>query len=125
MKENVVKDKSFAFAVRIINLYKILTQEKKEYVMSKQLLRSGTSVGANIEEAIGGISKKDFRAKMSISYKEIRETTYWLRLLQATDYLEKQDFDSLFNDADELGKLLYTIIKSSKQAMSIRRGGSN
>jgi four helix bundle protein len=115
MKENVVKDKSFAFAVRIINLYKILTQEKKEYVMSKQLLRSGTSVGANIEEAIGGISKKDFRAKMSISYKEIRETTYWLRLLQATDYLEKQDFDSLFNDADELGKLLYTIIKSSKQ----------
>ena len=115
MKENVVKDKSFALAVRIINLYKILTQEKKEYVMSKQLLRSGTSVGANIEEAIGGISKKDFRAKMSISYKEIRETTYWLRLLQATDYLEKQDFDSLFNDADELGKLLYTIIKSSKQ----------
>ncbi len=115
MKENVVKDKSFALAVRIINLYKILTQEKKEYVMSKQLLRCGTSVGANIEEAIGGISKKDFRAKMSISYKEIRETIYWLRLLQATDYLEKQDFDSLFNDADELGKLLYTIIKSSKQ----------
>lgn len=76
MKENVVKDKSFAFAVRIINLYKILTQDKKEYVMSKQLLRSGTSVGANIEEAIGGISKKDFRAKMSISYKEIRETIY-------------------------------------------------
>ncbi len=115
MKENVVKDKSFALAVRIINLYKILTQEKKEYVMSKQLLRCGTSVGANIEEAIGGISKKDFRAKMSISYKEIRETIYWLRLLQATDYLEKQDFDSLFNDADELGKLLYTIINSSKQ----------
>ena len=115
MKENVVKDKSFAFAVRIINLYKVLTQDKKEYVMSKQLLRSGTSVGANIEEAIGGISKKDFRAKMSIAYKEIRETTYWLRLLQATDYLEKQEFDSFLNDADELGKLLYTIIKSSKQ----------
>ncbi len=76
MKENVVKDKSFAFTVRIINLYKILMQEKKEYVMSKQLSCSGTSVGANIEEAIGGISKKDFRAKMSIAYKEIRETTY-------------------------------------------------
>ncbi|MCK9291231.1 MAG: four helix bundle protein [Bacteroidales bacterium] len=115
MKKNVVREKSFEFAIRIINLYKNLTQEKKEFVLSKQLLRSGTSVGANIEEAIGGISKADFRAKMSISYKEIRETIYWLRLLHATDYLEEQVFEPMFAEADELGKLLYTIIDSSKR----------
>ena len=78
MKENIVQNKSFDFAVRIVNLYKHLSQEKREFVLSKQLLRSGTSIGANVEEAIGGISKADFRAKLSIAYKETRETTYWL-----------------------------------------------
>lgn len=113
MGENVVKDKSFDFAVRIVNLYKHLSQEKKEFVLSKQLLRSGTSVGANVEEAIGGVSKADFRAKLGIAYKEARETTYWLRLLHATDYLTDKEFESIFNDSDELCKLLFSIIKST------------
>ncbi|OPZ31339.1 MAG: hypothetical protein BWZ00_00585 [Bacteroidetes bacterium ADurb.BinA174] len=113
MKENVVKDKSFDFAVRIVNLYKHLSQEKKEFVLSKQLLRSGTSIGANVEEAIGGISKADFRAKMSIAYKEARETNYWIRLLHATEYLNDKEFESIYCDADELCKLLFTITQSS------------
>ncbi len=115
MKENVVKDKSFDFAVRIVNLYKHLSQEKKEFVLSKQLLRSGTSIGANVEEAIGGISKADFRAKLSIAYKEARETVYWLRLLHTTEYLNDKEFESIFYDADELCRLLFTIIKSSTE----------
>lgn len=86
MKENVVQQKSFAFAIRVVNAYKYLTEQKKEFVLSKQLLRSGTSIGANVEEATGGQSKKDFIAKISISYKEARETKYWLNLLTATDY---------------------------------------
>jgi four helix bundle protein len=83
---NIIQQKSFAFAIRIVNLYKFLTTEKKEYVLSKQLLRSGTSVGANIEESIGGQSEKDFISKISIAYKEARESMYWLKLLKATDY---------------------------------------
>jgi four helix bundle protein len=115
MKENVVQDKLFDFAVRIVNLYKHLSQEKKEFVLSKQLLRSGTSIGANVEEAIGGISKVDFRAKLSIAYKEARETVYWLRLLHTTEYLNDKEFESVFYDADELCRLLFTIIKSSTE----------
>lgn len=113
MKENVVRDKSFEFAVRIVNLYKHLSQEKREFVLSKQLLRSGTSVGANVEEAIGGISKADFRVKLSIAYKEARETSYWLRLLHATEYLNDKEFESIYSDSDEQCKMLYSIIKSS------------
>ncbi len=108
MKESVVLDKSFDFAVRIVNLYKHLSQEKKEFVWSKQLLRSGTSVGSNVEEAVGGISKADFRAKLGIAYKEARETKYGLRLLHAADYLNDKEFNSIFNDSDELRKLLFT-----------------
>lgn len=115
MGENVVKDKSFDFAVRIVNLYKHLSQEKKEFVLSKQLLRSGTSVGANVEEAIGGVSKPDFKAKLGTAYKEARETKYWLRLLHATDYLTDKEFESIFNDSDELGRLLFTIIKNTNK----------
>ena len=111
---NPIADKSFDFSVRIIKLYKYLCDEKKEYVLSKQILRSGTSVGANIEEAIGGYTKKDFRHKLSISYKEIRETKYWLRLLKETDYIQPDLFESLFKDAEELAKMLFTIIKNSK-----------
>jgi len=110
---NPIADKSFAFSVRIVNLYKHLCYEKKEYVLSKQILRSGTSVGANIEEAIGGYTKKDFRAKMSISYKEIRETKYWLRLLKETDYIQDKEFKSLFNEAEEIAKMLFKIIQNS------------
>ena len=87
MKENVVLDKSFAFAVRTVNAYKFLVEEKREFIMSKQFLRSGTSIGANAEEAVGGQSAPDFISKMNIAYKEARETKYWIRLLQATGIL--------------------------------------
>lgn len=90
MKENIIQIKSYAFAVRIVKVYQYLCEEKKEYVLSKQLLRSGTSIGANIEEAIGGQSGKDFYAKLTIAYKEARETHYWIRLLTDTNYLSKK-----------------------------------
>lgn len=87
MKENIIQIKSYDFAIRIVELYEFLSEEKKEFILSKQLLRSGTSIGANIEEAIGGQSRKDFFAKLSISYKEARETHYWIRLLTDMNYL--------------------------------------
>ncbi len=86
-KDNIIQEKSYDFAVKIVKLYKRLSQEKKEFVLSKQLLRSGTSIGANIEEAIGGQSRKDFYAKLTIAYKEARETHYWIRLLKDTSFL--------------------------------------
>ncbi len=105
-KDNIIQQKSFAFAIRIVNVYKYLTAEKKEFVLSKQLLRSGTSIGANVEEAIGGQSDKDFLSKLSISYKEVRETIYWLKLLQATEYLSSEEASSLLIEADEICKIL-------------------
>jgi len=113
-KENVILHKSFAFAVRIVNLYKYLTTERKEFVLSKQLLRSGTSIGANIEESVGGQSENDFLAKLSIAYKEARESIYWLKLLQATDYLSPEQAESLLIDADEICKILGSIQKTIK-----------
>lgn len=113
--DNIIQQKSFAFAIRIVNVYKYLISEKKEFVLSKQILKSGTSIGANIEESIGGQSKKDFISKISISYKEARETIYWLKLLQATDYLSEQEATSLLYDAEELCKIIgkiQTTIKS-------------
>lgn len=104
--DNIVQQKSFAFAIRIVNLYKYLTSEKKEFVLSKQLLRSGTSVGANIEESIGGQSEKDFLSKISIAYKEARESIYWLKLLRETDYLSEEQASSLLNDAEEICKII-------------------
>lgn len=118
MKPNPVKDKSYQFSVRIINLYKFLKTEKNEYVLSKQILRCGTSIGANIEEALGGISKKDFIAKLQISYKEARETHYWLRLLNDTDYIDKKMFESLLLDCEEILKLLSKILETSKTNLS-------
>lgn len=106
MKENIIQQKSFFFAIRIVNVYKYLISEKKEFVLSKQLLRSGTSIGANVEESIGGQSDKDFLSKISISYKEARETIYWLRLLYATNYLSEQEAESLLYDAEEICKIL-------------------
>lgn len=94
-QENIIQQKTFDFSVRIVNLYKYLTTEKKEFVLSKQLLRSGTSVGANVEESVGGQSDKDFLSKISIAYKEARETKYWLKLLTATDYLQENESQSL------------------------------
>ena len=105
-KDNIIQQKSFEFAIRTVNLYKYLTTEKKEFVLSKQLLRSGTSIGANVEESIGGQSEKDFLSKLSIAYKEARESMYWLKLLQATDYLNQEKAESLLADAEELCKIL-------------------
>ena len=113
-KYNILQEKSFAFAVRIVKLYKFLCEEQKEYTLSKQILKSGTSIGANIEEGIAGQSDKDFLSKFSISYKEARETVYWLKLLFATDYLTKEQADSLICDAEELCKILSKIIITTK-----------
>lgn len=112
MKENIIQIKSYAFAVRIVKVYKYLCEEKKEYVLSKQLLRSGTSIGANIEEAIGGQSDKDFFAKLTIAYKEARETHYWIRLLTDTDYISKKENESLLFDINELLKIIGSIQKT-------------
>jgi four helix bundle protein len=104
--ENIIQQKSFAFAIRIVNTYKSLRHEKQEFILSKQLLRCGTSIGANIEEAIGGQSKADFIAKLTISYKEARETKYWIKLLKACDYISVEHADSLSSDAEELCRII-------------------
>lgn len=114
MSNNALTEKSYSFAIRIVKAYQHLSKEKKEFILSKQLLRSGTSIGANIEEAQGGISKADFSAKLSISYKEARETKYWIRLLRDTDYFTETSANSLLTDADELCKLLFTAIRTSR-----------
>jgi len=117
-KDNVIQIKSFAFAVRIVNLYKYLISEKNEFVLSKQLLRSGTSVGANIEESIGGASEKDFLNKLTIAYKEARESMYWLKLLNATEYINNVEFESLCSDAEELCKIIGKIQTTIKNRNS-------
>ncbi|HEX6171535.1 MAG TPA: four helix bundle protein [Chitinophagaceae bacterium] len=114
MAENVIKNKSFAFAIRIVKLYQFLCETKKEFVLSKQLLRCGTAVGALIREAEHAESKTDFKHKMSIAQKEINETIYWLELLNETGYLTNEQFHSINNDAVEIIKLLTSIIKSTK-----------
>ena len=118
MKENVIKIKSFAFSIRIVRLCQFLNLEKKEYILSKQLLRSGTSVGALIREAEQAESKIDFKHKLSIAQKEINETIYWLELLNATDYLKEKQFESVNIDAIEIIKILTSIIKSTKSSIT-------
>ena len=115
-KDNVVQIKSYAFAVRIVNVFKYLSEEKKEYVLSKQLLRCGTSIGANIEEAIGGQTEKDFFAKLTISYKEARETHYWIRLLKDTSSLSNEEAQSLLNDVEELLRIIGSIQKTLRNS---------
>jgi len=115
MKENIIKDKSFAFALRIIQLYKYLTTEQKEYVMSKQLLRSGTAIGALVRESEHAESKADFIHKLSIALKEANESEYWLDLLYKSAYVDEHQFTSNSNDIKEILRLLISIIKSSKQ----------
>lgn len=112
--DNIIKEKSYNFSIKIINLYKKLTKEKSEFIISKQLIRSATSIGANIEESIGAQSKNDFIAKISISYKEARETLYWLRLLTDTGFLEKEQSDTLIEDCNEILRILGAIQKTSK-----------
>lgn len=114
VKKSIILSKSFVFAVRIIKLYQYLCSEKKEFVLSKQILRSGTSIGANVEETHGGISNSDFSNKISIAYKESRETYYWLRLLNAGDYFDKKMFDSFAKDCEELSKILFSILKTTR-----------
>jgi len=116
VSENIIVDKSFDFAVRIVHLYKYLNTEQKEYVMSKQLLRSGTSIGANVSEAERAQSKADFISKMSIALKEANETNYWLKLLYKTDYLNKSQYDSINTDINELISILIAICKTSNSS---------
>ncbi len=113
MSSNISVDKSFSFAVQIVNLYKFLIEERKEYVLSKQLLRCGTSIGANISEAQRGHSKADFVFKMSIALKEANETHYWLKLLYETEYITKAQFDKASTDVNELISILIAICKTS------------
>ncbi|MBE6748804.1 MAG: four helix bundle protein [Ruminococcaceae bacterium] len=116
--ENPIKNKSFEFAIRIVNLYKYLSNEKQEYVLSRQLLRSGTSIGANVSEAQRGQSKPDFVSKMSIALKEANETEYWIRLLYKTEYLDESQFNSLYKDVDELISLLMSICKTTNKNLN-------
>jgi len=112
--DNIIQVKSYNFAVKIVELYKFLVSEKKEYILSKQLLRCGTSVGANVEEAIGAQSKKDFIAKLSISYKEAREAHFWLRLLFDSSYISEAQKKEYLYLIDEILKIIGSIIKTSK-----------
>jgi four helix bundle protein len=118
--ENIVKSKSFVFAIRIVRLYQYLGDKKKEFVLSKQCLRSGTSIGALIREAEYAQSKADFVNKLSIAIKEVNEVLYWLELLFQTDYIDKKLFDSLKADAEEILKLLTAIINTTKRNISTK-----
>lgn len=115
---NVVRDKSFAFAVRVIRTYQFLIRSKSEYVISKQLLKSGTSIGANVEEAVGAQSRRDFFAKICIAYKEARETLYWVRLLGETDYLSSEEMTSLVSDIEELCRIIGRIKISTQRQLN-------
>ena len=116
-RENIVREKSFRFAVRSINLYKTLVNERKEFVISKQLLRSGTSIGANVREAMNAESPADFIHKLSIAQKECDETCYWIELLHETGFISETEFNSVHNDALELLKIIRSIILSSKKTI--------
>lgn len=117
MKENILKDKSFFFAIRIVNLYKYLKKEHEEYILSQQLIRSGTSIGAIIREAEHAESTKDFIHKLSIGLKEANESKYWLDLLVATDFITKKMYASLNKDCEELLKMLIASVKTTKQRL--------
>jgi len=119
-KTNFIQEKSFDFALHIIELYKDLRFNQKEFVLSRQILRSGTSIGANVEEAIGGFSKRDFGAKLNIAYKESRETRYWLRLLYKSLFVNQRDFSLLSNDCDQIIRILTSILLTLKQSGHIK-----
>lgn len=114
-KENIILTKTYDFAIKIVRLYQFLCKEKKEFELSKQILRSGTSIGSNAEESVGGLSKKDSLAKLGISYRETRETRYWLRLLRDTDYISQEQAQSMIDDADEILRIITAIQKSTKR----------
>ena len=114
-EDTIIATKSYAFAVRCVNLYKYLCEVKNDYTIGRQLMRSGTSIGANVKEATRGVSKADFTAKMSISLKEASESEFWIELLRDTDYITAEQAESMLEDCQELLKLLMTIVKTSKQ----------
>lgn len=114
-KDNIIVKKSYSFALGIIGLYKTLVENKKEFVLSKQMLRSGTSIGANINEAVTSESKKDFIHKLSIAVKEVRETGYWLNLLKDSEYITEENFNQLNKDCEELARILNSIILTTKE----------
>jgi four helix bundle protein len=113
-ENNVTFDKAYSFAIRIVNAYNHLVETKREFVMSKQMLRSGTSIGANITEANGAISTSDFSHKISIASKECLETKYWLHLLRDTGYIDDKSFESMHSDADEIARILFAILKTTR-----------
>ena len=115
-KANPAYRKAYALAIRIVNAFKHLTEEKREFILSKQLLRSGTSIGANLAEANGAISEADLSAKVSIAYKESQETKYWLTLLKDTGYINEKSFNSIFADVDEVAAILFAILKKTRMS---------
>lgn len=117
VKNNIILDKTMNFAVRIVNLYKFMISEKSEYTLSKQLLRSGTSIGANVHEAHNAQSKKDFLSKIYIAFKEASESEYWITLLMRTDFLSEEQAESILNDCIEIKKILTSIIKTTKEQL--------
>lgn len=125
MKNNIVRNKSFDFAIRIVKLYQYLNTSKKEFILAKQLLRSGTSVGAMIREAEHAESKSDFIHKFAIAQKEANETVYWLELLKATDYLSEKEFENIYDDAITILKLITSILKTSKNQLDAKKLTTN
>jgi four helix bundle protein len=118
MKDNIIVDKTYAFASRIVKLYKYLSKERQEYILSKQVLRSGTSIGANVEEAVAASSRADFINKLTLAAKEARETAYWLRLLHDNEYLPSAHFNSIHQDVDEIKRLIGSIVISTKKSLA-------
>ncbi len=116
MKDNIVYEKSKIFALNIIKIYKLLNEEKKENVLSKQMLRSGTSIGANITEAVSAISRKEFLSKMYIAFKECNEALYWLELLHQSQYLNEEEYNSIYEECYELKKMLSSITKTVRES---------
>ena len=124
MKKSIIEDKTFKFAIRVVKLYQYLVNEKCEYIMSKQLLRSGTSIGANVSESQRGQSNLDFYSKISIALKEANETFYWIRLLHATEYLDQKEYLSLHADINEIISILVAISKSKDKKKSLSNNRS-
>ena len=120
MSESIIKNKSFQFAIQVVNLYKLLNSDRKEFVMSKQMLRSGTSVGANVRESQNAQSTADFIHKLSIAQKECDETLYWLELLKTTDYINEAEFSSICSDGNEILKIIRSIILTTKKNSKLK-----
>ena len=118
MAESIIKDKSFSFSIRVVRLYKYLTEKKKEYIISKQFMRSGTAIGALVREAQNAESKADFIHKLAIAQKECDETMYWIELMKETGFLNKKEFEEIYGDAQELLKIIRSIIITTKQKKS-------